>query len=762
MKKVVITLFLLYASLTKMMAQFGTSPNEVNQFDANNMEQTDNRTMMNRDTTKHDDLDIPIGLRVWTIDRKFGDIIPSTPDTLPFTYRNTIFTSGNEGEFNSTGHQGSPRINRIFTDRPLTEQFLFTQPYDYIVPSLDKVKFTNTYSPITNLSFNECGDKLHGEDHIKALFAANFNKKLGFMLKFDYLYARGYYQNQSNSHFNFTFNTSYMTDRYDLHLAFNMNFQKVTENGGITNDDYITHPENFQAFDKNEIPVVLDQNWNRNKHQHILLSHRYKVGFNRHVAMTEDEIKAKKFAIESMQQKEKAEREKLEEEGKTDNKVIAVRPDNAKIAGDLADLDKASDTLNVSARDSLHKDVAKADTTWTKEEFVPVTSFIHTFEWNNHGRIYEAYRSPAEYYQNKYYDTIEGTFSNDSIFDETRYHNVKNTFVIALLEGFNKYAKAGLKVFAAHELRHVNMPDSTDHYMAYDENNISIGAQLAKTQGSLLHYNVTAETWLAGEDKGQFRINGEGNLNFKLLKDTIRFVARASIEHNHAPFYFRHYHSKHFWWDNELEKEIHSKIEAVLALDRTKTKLRVAYDNINKYIYLAQSYNIEPLRDFRRTNMDVAVRQEDSNISVFTAQLRQDVRFGVFNWENAITYQKSSNEDALPVPAINVYSNLYFLLNVAKVLDIRLGGDVKYFSKYYAPDYSPALGQFAVQNHEQKVEIGNYPWINVYADFFLKHARFFLMYTHVVKAGSKEYFLSPHYPSNVSTLRFGISWNFFN
>lgn len=742
------------------MAQFGTPANEVNQFDADAKEQNDNRTVMNRDTTKHDDLDIPIGLKVWTIDRKFGDIIPATPDTLPFTYRNTIFTSGNEGEYNSTGHQGSPRINRIFTDRPMTEQFIFTQPYDYIVPSLDKVKFTNTFSPITNLSFNECGDKQHGEDHIKALFAANFNKQLGFMLKFDYLYARGYYKNQSNSHFNFTINSSYLTDRYDLHLAFNMNFQKVAENGGITNDEFITHPENFQSFDKSEIPVVLDRNWNRNKHQHILLSHRYKIGFKRDIAMTEDEIKAKKFAIESMQQKEKAERARLEEEGKTDLSAIAVRPDNAKIAGDLADLDKMTEQKKTSTQDSLKN--SKADSIWTKQEFVPVTSFIHTFEWNHHGRIYEAYSSPANYYNNTYFNTIDGTFSNDSIFDETRYHNVKNTFAIALLEGFNKYAKAGLKIFAAHEIRHVSMPDSTDHYMSYNENNVSIGAQLSKTQGSLLHYNVTAETWLAGEDNGQLRINGEGNLNFKLFKDTVRLVARAAIEHNNAPFYFRHYHSKHFWWDNELDKEIHSKIEGELYVNKTKTKLRVAYDNINKYIYLAQSYNIATQQDFRRTNMNVGVKQADSNLSVFTAQLRQDVRLGAFNWENTITYQKSTNEDVLPVPAINIYSNMYFLVNVAKVLDIRLGGDVKYFSRYYAPDYSPALGQFAVQDHEQKVKIGNYPWINVYADFFLKHARFFLMYTHVVKAGSKEYFLSPHYPSNLSTLRFGISWNFFN
>ena len=38
----------------------------------------------------------------------------------------------------------------------------------------------------------------------------------------------------------------------------------MTENGGITNDDYIKHPEIYtESFATNEIPTVLEQNWNR-------------------------------------------------------------------------------------------------------------------------------------------------------------------------------------------------------------------------------------------------------------------------------------------------------------------------------------------------------------------------------------------------------------------------------------------------------------------------------------------------------------------
>ncbi|MCQ2129592.1 MAG: putative porin [Bacteroidaceae bacterium] len=769
MRRILLTLLILFATYNNMVAQFG-SPQQRSadgSFDHNispMMQQETNGAQ--RDSTKKDD-EIPIGMHVWTVDRQFGDVTPATPDTLPHTYRNTLFTWGEKGEYNTTGNQGSPRIARIFTDRDSKEQFIFSQPFDYFVVPIEKHHFTNTFSPITNLSYNSCGNKTNGEDHLKALFAVNVNKRLGFGFKFDYIYARGYYQNQSNSHFNYTLHSSYLGDKYDMHFLFSTNHQKITENGGITDDNYITHPESFSAFEENEIPVVLTDNWNRHDNHHIFLTHRYKVGFKKKVPMTEDEIKAKKFAMASQQENENVKRgNDVKKKGKIKekNEVFAGRPDDAVIKGDLPDEEKKDTTrikVDVNDIDSLLATKEKKDTSWTKDEFVPVTSFIHTLEWNYNKRIYQAYRSPQDYYADTFYNRYHG-YGNDSIYDDTRYYNIRNTLGIALLEGFNKYAKAGLKVFLAHELRDFTLPDTLDRTASYKENALSVGAVISKTQGTLLHYTLKGETWLAGEDAGQLRLQGVGDLNFKLFNDTIQLVARAMFEHNNPTFYYRHYHSKHLWWDNDLDKEIHTKVEGELSLKRTRTRLRFAVDNLNNYTYFKQTYNILENNNFRRTGNTVEVCQSSKNISVITAQLNQDFTFGAFNWENTITYQTSTDKDIIPVPALNIFSNMYFRFLVSKVLDIHLGADVRYFTKYYAPDYSPTLGQFAVQGNETKTEIGNYPWVNVYADFFLKHARFFVMYTHVNKGGSNNYFLTPHYPTNSSILRFGVSWNFFN
>jgi hypothetical protein len=146
------------------------------------------------------------------------------------------------------------------------------------------------------------------------------------------------------------------------------------------------------------------------------------------------------------------------------------------------------------------------------------------------------------------------------------------------------------------------------------------------------------------------------------------------------------------------------------------------------------------------------------------AQLHQNFRLGPLNWENVITYQNSSNKDVLPLPTWNIFTNLYLKFKVAKVLGVELGADATWFSKYYAPDFCPAINTFAVQqNAASRVELGGYPWVDVYANMVLKKVRFFVMMRHVnADSGNRMRFLAPHYPTNSSVLHFGVSWVFYN
>lgn len=756
------------------------------QFDSfNQMDEDGNVT---RRSTKHNtdslgtDKEIPKGIKVWTVDERFGDIRKAELDTVPHMFMNTIFGTGLRGEYNTLGNVGTPRINRVFIDRQDDGQFLFTQPYDYFVKPVSTFHFTNTLSPFTNLTYNTAGNRTNGEDHFTAKFGVNAGKRLGVGFNFDYIYGRGYYQNQSTSHFNYTMYGSYLGDRYQAHLLFSTNHQKVTENGGITDDNFVLHPESFDDdFATNEIPTVLENNWNRNDNQHVFLSHRYNVGFKRKVKMTEEEIKAKKFAMEAKRDSEERkrreeERRKAEDEGRDFNednvkekKTYAGRPSDAKIAGNeptATDSIGKGGRINVDSKemaDSLAKVSAKAaaDTMWMKDEYVPVTSFIHTMKLDNYKRIYQAYNTPADFYADNY---VAGPYAGDSIYDKTSHLRLQNTFAISMLEGFNKWAKAGVKAFVTSDLRRFVLPssDSNTATTSYNEHNLSVGGQLSKTEGKTLHYNVTAETWLLGEDLGQLKIDGAVDLNFPLFGDTVTLAAKGFFHRNNPTFYYRHYHSRHFWWDNtSLSKELHSRVEGLFSYRKTNTTLRVAFDEIQNYTYLAMGYNIA--EDHSRKGNTMEVRQKGGAITLLTLSLAQNFKLGPLNWENVITYQKSTDNDVLPVPDLNIYTNLYLRFKIAQVLKCDFGADGRYFTKYYAPDYSPALGQYAVQTGDNRVQTGNYPLVNIYANFHLKHTRFFVMMSHVnAGSGNRQYFLTPHYPLNQRVFRFGLSWNFFN
>ena len=761
--KILTLLFFIFPSIS--FAQFDDN---YNQIDAEGNMTSRNKT--NRKDTLKNEKEIPEGIKVWTIDSRFGDRKPAIPDTLSHMFMNTVFTTGLRGEYNTTGNLGAPRINRIFTDRQNEGQFIFTQPFDFFITPIGQFHFTNTLSPFTNITYNTAGNRLNGEDHLTTKFGVNAGKKLGVGFKFDYLYGRGYYQDQSTAHFNYTMYGSYIGDHYQAHLLLSTNHQKVTENGGITNDNYIIHPESYSdKYTTSEIPTVLSQNWNRNDNQHIFFTHRYNLGFSRKVPMTADEIKAKKFAMASKKDNESSKQEKEPSRNNKKDEPIEGRPDNAKIMGTEPDGQKKINdrlALDKHTADSLLSIESKkqADSMWMKKEFVPVTSFIHTIQFDNYRRIYQAYNTPSNYYANNY--NVQEYLSGDSIYDKTRYYSLKNTFALSLLEGFNKWAKAGLKAFITSDLRHFTLPNATG-IDSYNEHNLSIGAQLSKTQGKLLHYDAIAETWLTGSDAGQMKLDVNADLNFKLFGDTLTLSANGFLYRLNPTFYYRHFHSRHAWWDNDnLSKIIHSRIQGILNYQKTRTTLRVEIDEIKNYTYFASSYNT--VND-NRVNHAIVVKQNNGLIHLLTASISQDFTFGPINWENMITYQNSSNKTILPVPALNIYSNLYLRFKIAHVLRCDFGADVRYFTKYYAPDYVPILGQYAIQTNtdtngnDNRIEIGNYPVANVYANFHLKHTRFFIMLSHFnAGTGRKNYFFTPHYPLNQSILRFGLSWNFFN
>lgn len=673
MKRIQLLVIMLLACAYGTMAQNNTSTL------SEEMIESIDPTMLTglQDSSNVEVISLPPKLYMWRITENLGEIVPVPVDTVTLLFQNTNLNDGLRGNYNQLGNLGSPRLSRMFMDRRPTSQALFLEPYNMFITQPHEHNFTNSNIPYVNISYYTNFDKQDGEDRVKAYYSVNATKNLAFGFNFDYLYGRGYYNHQATSFLKGGFFGSYTGDKYSGHLIYNLFNQKMQENGGITDDMYITAPEEMSGgqreYRSTEIPVALTNTFNYNRSFYIHYTHRYNLGFYKDVPNPESE------------------------------------------------------------KDSI-------------ETFVPVTSFIHMInvERSRHKFISSDADLP---YTDKYLDIDDS--DNYAALDTTTYIGIRNTFGIALREGFNKYAKAGLTAYISHKYNSFSLMDSIEGNgeIKLKENEVYLGAEIAKRKG-ILHYNALGEVGISGEASGQYRISGGVDIGVPLWGDSLTFAAKASLTNKLPQFYYRHYHSKYAWWDNnDMSKERRTQLEAKLNYHRTGTGIRAGMESIENYTYFGPSAT--PL-------------QAGDKITVLSAVFSQNFQLGILHWDNEITWQKSDNEEILPLPKFSVYSNLYLNAKLAKVLTVQLGVDYRYFTRYKAPAYSPIIQQFHLQG-DDAIEIGNFPVANVYANFHLKRTRFFVMLSHVNESiGTPNYFTVPHYPINPMLFRFGVSWNFYD
>ena len=652
-----------------------------------------------KDSTKTQ-IEVPKEIHQWKIDRDFGNKIEINADTLQFMFQNWHLTEGENGEYNFLGNMGTPRENRLFFYRPTNTEYSFLQPYDYFYTTPDRFIFTDTKSPYTNLSYHTSGNTVTGDDRFRAYFTTNAGKHFGIGGLFDYLYARGRYDMQSVSLMDFSVFSFYRSDQYNFHLLASRDHMKQRENGGITDDRYITRPEETDGANSNmgttDIPVKLDYAWSRNGVYDLYFTHNYNWGYYRESVITD---------------------------------TIAIESDSTAVTEET-----------------------------TISDFINVARLTHTVDFTHLDHKYIAYRQHRNYYADTY-------LPFDSL-DQTRHMSIDNRVALSLCEGFRKWAFANITAYAEYKYDRYQLPDTVpdnpqEFVRAYNENSVFVGGSISSSHGKYLRYHVNGKTAVLGNELGAFTIDGRVDLNFKLWKRNINITAKAFMKNNLPSFYYRHFHSEHFWWDNNLAKEFKTRIEGSIEIPFTRTRLDAKLENVKNYTYIANHSILAPNRKDYLNRFNV--EQENGNIQVFAAALKQDFKFGILNLNTEVTYQYSSNQAVLPLPTLNAYANIFLKFTIAKVLHTELGADAWYFTKYYAPEYMPALGQFVQQNQANRVEIGNYPVATVYANFQLKQTRFYVKYYHVNKGlGSSNYFTTPHHPLTPSVLWFGLSCKFYN
>lgn len=623
----------------------------------------------------------------WTIIEPLGLREESTIDTLLHNYYLKSVSSAVSPAYATTGNLGGEGLNLLYFERKPMSDFFFKDALSAWTPNSSTLKFYNTGQPMTLLSYNTGGGKETTQDRLQATFSGNANKRTQIGAMLDYLYSKGNYNYQATNDLTWGFSGSYIGDRYEFQGYFYHYDLLNKENGGITNDLYITDPAEVQGgstkVDTKTIPTNLSTAHSRLKGTNLLINNRYKVGF-------------------------------WNEEKEGDSVVSRT--------------------------------------------YVPVTSFVWTLNYTGNKHLFRSTANGENkaFFENTYLD------ANGTV-DWTKNWSLSNTVGISLLEGFNKYAKAGLSVFATHQIRKYTLvADTLDHTTEMTnltplpenlrgiptnttENLFWVGGQLTKQQGDLLRYNVTGKFGVIGPVAGDININGDITTRFKLFGDSVSIAAYGWFKNEEAPLLIKQFVSNHFIWNNDFGKVRNYRIGGRLNVPHTHSVLNVGVENVENYIYF---------------NEKCLPTQHDGNVQVFSASLEQNFKVGILNWDNKLTYQTSSDERVIPLPKFAIYSNLYLLFKVAKVLDVQFGIDCDYYTKYKSVAYQPATMSFYNQN---EVEIGNYPFMNAYINMKLSKTRFYVLFSHVNQGWfDNNYFSLPHYPLNPRKFQIGVSVDLTN
>lgn len=400
-------------------------------------------------------------------------------------------------------------------------------------------------------------------------------------------------------------------------------------------------------------------------------------------------------------------------------------------------------------------------------DYIPVTTFLHTVEVNQSTKRYVEEQALQQFYADTY-------FNRTRTRDTANVLTIRNTLSVTFEEEFNKWLHFGATVFAVNEFQRYaySTPDrkapfdnlygtpaadllarplrlQTDTTMGYRwTNNTWVGGSLYKKRGKYVHYGFTGDVCLAGYKLGEFQVRGDVDGAFRIGKDTMTIVAEAYIKNQEPDYFLQHYRSNHFCWENDFRKIYRMYVGGSVAYPTryVQPSVRIGFENIMRYIY------------FDRTGMPV---QHEGHVQVLSADVQLNFRTKHFALDNNVVWQMSS-ADVLPLPAIALYHNIYYYGCWFRALDAQIGVDMRYNTAYYAPLLNPATGQFCIQ---KEVKTGNYPILNVYANFYVRSIRLklFAHFTHFNQyfMKHKNYYSMPGYPLNPPVFRAGLAWHFY-
>lgn len=463
----------------------------------------------------------------WTLTFPLGDHVESKIDTLTYNYQRNAIPSLISDAYVTTGNLGSEGINMLFFERPDRYTFFFRDALDHWLPSFSNQKFYNVYVPSTILQYGFAGSKETHQDLLKIDLMGNVNRRIGIAGKLNYLHSKGYYENQAVKNFSWGLSFYYNGDHYEAQAFYNNYFTLLKENGGITDDLYITDPAEVQAgvtsIDSKSIPTRLNAAQSRMTGDEFYMNHAYKLGYWKSVnvndTLTREEFVPLAKIIYSFD---------LQHNRHGFSNYNATEGEEFWAHRYLSNTNTMDNTYMNMMTNSIGMEMIEGFRKWVKFGLSAYISY-----------------QIEKYHQTTFYNPIDPELQD---------------VLTPLPQGFY-------------------VPESAT------KNYLWVGGRFHKDKGDLLKYSADVKFGLVGDGAGDIDLNGFVSSKFKVRNDSVKISAEGHFSNLSQPYLLQQYISNHFVWNNNFGKTRRYKIGGNLHIPWTKTNLNIGVENIQNYVY---------------------------------------------------------------------------------------------------------------------------------------------------------------------------------
>ncbi len=198
-------------------------------------------------------------------------------------------------------------------------------------------------------------------------------------------------------------------------------------------------------------------------------------------------------------------------------------------------------------------------------------------------------------------------------------------------------------------------------------------------------------------------------------------------------------------WNNSFNKTLENIVEGTLSPGKTGINLTGRFTLFNNFIYF---------------NENGLPGQYDQAFSLFQLEVNKNFRWKTLFLENAVAFQQTTQSSILRLPRWYAQHSFYYQDRWFKVLEVRIGFDLRHHHAYYANYYQPLIGRFILQNRQI---VNYYPAVDGYLSLKVSRFRAFAQWYNLSSMIIQNKWLE-HSPSYLHPdgLRFGVRWRLIN